>query len=119
MRPDQRERLADLSERLAEQAINDADPDNWTGSGKLPQDLTQEERGDAVWCRKLALSTLAVLSSVARLQVEAPAKPPGGPQPEDAAAVDAEIAAAEREARRLLDRVVVGVQGAKRDRAKH
>lgn len=64
MREDQRIRLQEVSERITEAAIRDADPDNWTASGKLLCDMDQKERGDANWCRKTAVQTVALLVRV-------------------------------------------------------
>jgi hypothetical protein len=61
MRPDQREKLEALSERLADVFITEADPDNWTADGVLPRDMTQQERGDRHWDRKGAMGTGGVL----------------------------------------------------------
>ncbi len=113
MRDDQKKRLADLSEKLAEVVLTDADPDNWTGNGQAPADLSKADRGDAVWCRKLALSSLSVLASVVRLQTEQPAL-----TPEDDDNVEADITKSENDAKRLLAGVMVEARkhGAK---AKH
>lgn len=64
MNQSQYERLQELSEKLADVAIQDANPEHWVGRGKKPADLTKEERGDAYWCRKIAVSTLSLLSRV-------------------------------------------------------
>lgn len=114
MREDQRKRLADLSEKLAETALMDADPENWTGNGQVPADLSQEDRGHAVWCRKLALSTLSVLASVARLQADQPQ----ADTPEEDDNVEDDIRKAESDAARLLKGVMADARkhGAK---AKH
>lgn len=36
LRPDQLKSLADLAEKLADVFITEADPENWSGAGKLP-----------------------------------------------------------------------------------
>lgn len=61
MRPDQIERLNDLSERLADRFLIEADPAEWPGSDSPPADITQQERGDAYWCKKNAMATGGVL----------------------------------------------------------
>lgn len=61
MRPDQLQQLQDLSERLADVFLLEADPDNWSGAGKLPVDMTKDERGDRHWDRKGAMGTGGVL----------------------------------------------------------
>ena len=61
MRPDQVERLKELTEKLADRFLMDADPSEWPGDGKSPADLTQQERGDAYWSKKNAMATGGVL----------------------------------------------------------
>src|SRR5574341_918805 len=61
MRPDQLQMLDDLAERLADTFLIEADPDNWTAGGKLPTEMSREERGDRHWDRKGAIGTGAVL----------------------------------------------------------
>lgn len=99
MRPDQASRLEALSERLAEQALLDADPANWTAAGKIGQDMTVEERGSAVWDRKLAVQTVSLLMRVEVLRQSKPAPPSGISADDDP---EAEIRRAEKEAARLV-----------------
>jgi len=110
MTPDQLKRMSKLSEKLAEVALSDADPKNWVGHGVLPMDLTQEDRGDAVWCRKVALSTLSVLGRTVTLitqaaylkaQTEMGRAPPGVKTGEERL-LDDEVKAAEKEGAKLL-----------------
>lgn len=101
MRPDQIERLKDLQERLCEVVLVDADPINWTGNGRPPMDLDRDERGDAYWCRKMAVSSLAVFSRVSEVVAMTQADRPPGENGEDH--LDQHIARAEKEAARLLD----------------
>lgn len=100
MRPDQKKRLAEVSEKLAEVAINDADPANWTGDGKLLSQMTKEERGDAAWCRKTAVQSVALLGRLQQLlRDDAGGKGGNEPDPEE------DIRRAEREAAKMLKRV--------------
>lgn len=98
MRPDQAERLNDLSDRLAEQTLIDADPANWTAAGKIGQDMTPEERGAAVWDRKLAVQTVSLLMRIETLRQAAPVLPPGA-----ADDPESDIRRAEKEAARLVE----------------
>lgn len=98
MRKDQIERLNDLSERVAEQFILDADPDNWAGTGKTAADMDTAERGDAVWCRKLAVQTGALLARVRDLAEREKA----GADPGTGDEVEAEIKQYERKAKDIL-----------------
>jgi hypothetical protein len=110
MNQDQLKRLTKLSEKLADVALSDADPENWVGHGVLPMDLTAADRGDAVWCRKVALSTLSVLGRTVTLitqaaylkaQTEMGRAPPGVKTGEERL-LDDEVAAAEKEGKKLL-----------------
>lgn len=114
MRDDQRKRLQALSERMAEVALSDCDPDNWTAAGQLARDMTQQERGDAYWCRKNAATSLMLLEKLERL-VTIPEGAPADPEHEQS--LDAQIAAAEKRACILVDKALARVGN--RDRSKH
>lgn len=105
MRPDQKKRLADVSERLTEIVINDADPDTWSGQGKLLGDMTKDERGDAAWCRKTAVQSVALLCRLQQLLRDDAGGKGDGPDPED------DIRRAEREAQKMLARVGARANG--------
>jgi len=64
--------------------------------------MTKEERGNDLWCRKQAAAVLMLFAGVDRLAHEEP--PPGLP-PRPDSDVDEDIARAEKEARRLIDRI--------------
>lgn len=104
MRPDQRQRLADVAERLAEVAIRDADPDHWTAPELTLAEMSKEQRGDAAWCRKTAALSLALLVRMEQLTASEAAAPgaPSEPDPE------AEIRRAEKAADAALNRVMRG-----------
>ena len=61
MRPDQLQRLDDLSERLADSFLVEADLAQWPGDGCPPSRTTQQQRGDRYWCKKNAMATGGVL----------------------------------------------------------
>ena len=61
MTPDQLQRIADLTEKLADVFIKEANPDNWTAPGTMPADMTTEQRGNRFWDRKGASATGSVL----------------------------------------------------------
>ena len=67
MTPNQMGRLKALRDRLVETALVDADPQNWSANGKAPHEMTRDERGDAKWCRGLAVQTVALTMQVQRL----------------------------------------------------
>jgi hypothetical protein len=108
MRDDQYLRLQALEEKLTEQFLTEADPDNWTGTGILPKDLTQQDRGDRYWCKKNAVATISLtirIGSLIGMVQRAGATTPAADEGEGgdgAGLLDAELAAAETEAKRLL-----------------
>ena len=72
--------------------------------------MDQQTRGDRYWCKKNAVATLSLIQRVAGLvhtiQVNAATPPPTGTDPaigDDQKQLDGEIAAAEKEATKLLD----------------
>jgi uncharacterized damage-inducible protein DinB len=86
MRPDQIAKIDDLVERLADVFIVEADPENWTAGGKLPCDMSKQERGDRHWDRKGAVGTATVLNhaiNLSRHYRERAAMSPGGALPAD------------------------------------
>lgn len=106
MRDDQRQRLADISEALAEVAIRDADPANWTAADKPLCDMTKEERGDAAWCRKTAVQSVALLGRLQQILRDT-----GGGKSGDDDDPASDIKRAEKEARKLLEHVGVRADG--------
>lgn len=101
MRPDQLQRLADLSEKLADVALEECDPEEWSGAGRAVRDLTQQERGDRFWCKKNAAATLSLLQRVEQIR----ATPDSKPEEPAGVDVDHEISQAERRAADLLNRM--------------
>lgn len=78
MREDQIQRLKELSERLADAFIAEADPDDWPGAGKKPNEMTQEERGDRYWCKKDAAATATLLNKTITMQIRPETHMAGG-----------------------------------------
>jgi hypothetical protein len=62
MRPDQRIRLQELSEKLIDVFLQETDPAEWPGAGKTHTSRTREERGDRAW----VLKSVGSLASVVR-----------------------------------------------------
>lgn len=112
MRQDQFEKMQALSEKLTDAALVEADPDNWNGADLLPMQMTRETRGDRYWCKKNAVATLSLIARIAHLtQVirdhsKAPSES-GTPLAvtDSETELDAEVAAAEQEAGRLLKKL--------------
>ena len=110
MREDQFTKLQDLHAKLVDVALTEADPDGWSGSGVAPKDLTQQDRGDRYWCKKNAVATISLAIRIDTLlgKVQGFGVTPGKPAADDedgdptAGLLDAEVSAAEREAKKLL-----------------
>ena len=117
MRQDQFDRLQALSEKLMDALLLEADPTHWSGDGIKPNAMTTRERGDRYWCKKNAVATAGLINRVmtltGRIQLasNAGAGPAAGEVTEPEDGIDAEIAAAEREGKRMLDQLL------KRERA--
>lgn len=105
MRADQIARLKDLSEKLADVVLEEADPDLWPGSGVTPADMTQEERGNRYWCKKNAAATFALLERTQSLLTDASELDPRG-QPHVRPELEAEIAAAEKRAAKSVEQAL-------------
>lgn len=117
MRDDQYIRLQQLEEKLADQLLIEADPVNWSGDGLAPAEMTQQQRGDRYWCKKNAVATMSMTLRIGSLigQIQrngntTPTPESGDPDGETQGLLDAEVAAAEKEAKRLL----ANFQGGKR-----
>jgi hypothetical protein len=109
MRPDQIQRLQDLAEKLADNFIFEADPQEWPGQGKAPAEMSQQERGDAYWCKKNAMATGGVL----RYTLDLVANHSTG-KPDDASKdvdLDKRIRDAEKRAAAAVERVIGKAKG--------
>lgn len=118
MRPDQLERLKDLSERLADVFITEADPENWSGAGKLPNEMSKGERGDRHWDRKGAMGTGGVLKYTLDLIAggKAGETKDQGEQAARDADLEAKISDAEKRAKQAVARVIDKAAKAEYDR---
>ncbi len=106
MRSDQLEKLETLQEKLADVIIMEADPDNWPGANKAPKEMDREERGDRYWCKKNAAATITLLSktlSLAYFRDRLKPENPPNQNEDDEGDLDKEIAAAEKQAGKLLE----------------
>lgn len=100
MREDQIQRLKDLSEKLAEVVLQEADPDLWPGAGVPIADMTNEQRGNRYWSKKNAAATFSLLERTHSLLTDA--VDPRNQRPSDEVDVEKQIAKREREAEQLL-----------------
>jgi len=113
MRQDQYEKLQELTEKLTDAFIGEADPAVWPGNGVAIAAMDQQTRGDRYWCKKNAAATLSVIVRTTNLigiiQMRSGGGGAGGvPDPEQAqeeTSLDAEMKAAEKEASKLLDKL--------------
>ena len=120
MRDDQYIHLQQLEEKLADQLLVEADPVNWSGNGIAPSEMTQQQRGDRYWCKKNAVATMSMTlrigSLIGQIQRNGSTNPTPGvadPDGDTQGLLDAEVAAAEKEAKSLLDRFQKGMKKAK------
>lgn len=104
MRADQLQRLQDLSEKLADSFLLEADPGEWPGDGQSPADLSPQERGDRYWCKKNAMATGGVLRYT--LDLIGKHGPEGGGDPGDDGDLDRKIADAEKRAKAAVSRAL-------------
>lgn len=117
MREDQYRRLVALQERLIDEVLREADPEQWPGAGIAPGALDRDTRGDRFWCKRNAVATLSIEARIAsRISFEQ-RRAPGAPEvPEEALAaveddLDAEIGKFEKEAARHIAKFRAGARG--------
>jgi hypothetical protein len=108
MRPDQITRLQELTEKLADRFLLEADPAEWPGEGKAPADCTQQERGDAYWCKKNAMATGGVLRFTMDVLAKQAPEPDGKtpPDPAKESDLDRQVREAERRSAQLVEEAV-------------
>lgn len=117
MRQDQFEKLQALSEKLTDVVIAEADPDNWPGAGWAVTQLTKEQRGDRYWSKKNAVATLSLIGRIYQLTDAIRMASNAGTDSEDE--LDVEVAAAEKEASKLLDELQRKTRKAEFDKRLH
>lgn len=108
MRDDQITRLQALSERLGEVVITEVDPCNWPADGKLPSELTQEERGNRYWCKKNAAATMTLLLKVVNIAGVMNRQKPAPDAGHAIDELDGELAEAERQAQAIIEKMQKG-----------
>lgn len=100
MRADQITKLSSLSSDLTDVVLGEADPTSWPGDGKKLVELTQDERGDRYWSKKNAAATLSLLIKIhTMLGIADRGLNQVMPEDDD---MDAEIAKAEKAAKKIL-----------------
>lgn len=127
MRQDQFERLQALGEKLMDVFLDEADPSSWPGQGLKIGVMDAQTRGDLYWVRKTAASAgmlyTRVMSMVGQVQMAGagttpPAQGDDTPEPAETQ-LDAELAAAEKEASKLLRELQNGAGKAAFDKRVH
>lgn len=111
MRQDQYEHLQALTEKLTDVFLDEANPDTWPGKGLTAGEMDQQTRGDRYWVKKNAAATLTVIMKTTSLigviqQRSAGGGADGVPEvgADDADGLDSDIARAEKEAMKLIDK---------------
>lgn len=123
MRQDQYLRLQELSEKLTDVFLREADPDKWPGAGIELAKMDQQTRGDLYWCKKVAAATITLIMKTASLQgrIQMGGAEGGAPDAEETAddGLDAEINRAEKEAQKMLADIQSGAKKAAFDKKVH
>lgn len=104
MRPDQLIRIAELSEKLAEVVLEESDPDTWPGAGVTLAAMSIEERGNRYWSKKNAAASFSLLERTTSLLTDA--QDLRNNRKEDDSDMEKQIAAREKEATKLLNKVM-------------
>ena len=117
MREDQRQRLNDLAEKLADVFLAEADPEAWPGAGLPMEAWTNQIRGDRVWVKKGAMGTGGVLRYA--LDLIEKRSTPAGTTPEEDSDLDRSIRDAEKRAKAAVARVLDKAKKAEFDKRTH
>lgn len=107
MRADQIERLKDLTERLADTFLLEADPTEWPGGNKSPEEMDAKDRGDRYWAKKNAMATGGVLRytlDIVKTHDTGAGTLPDGVDPD--ADLDKKIREAERRAAQAVNQAI-------------
>jgi hypothetical protein len=105
-----------MREKLADVVLEEADPGMWPGAGQPLAEVDQKTRGDRYWCKKNAAATFSLLERAIGLADRI--KRPEG-ESDEGADIDKQIAAAERKAAQLLDKMTSAGKKAAFDKRVH
>lgn len=111
MHADYKTRLTDLTDKLTDAVLEEADPENWAGGVKRLGELTKQERGDRYWDKKNAAASLTLLIKVHSLigmqtRGGTPSNNPG--EDDEAFELGQQVSKAEREAAAIIERIQKG-----------
>lgn len=107
MRQDQLVRLLNLSEKVGEVFLEEADPDNWNGSGTPMSEMDAKLRGDRLWDKKNAVQTGALLARILDLADRDIGRAPDPKEDDD---TEQEISRYERKAKELIGAIQNGAR---------
>jgi len=123
MKIEQYERLQALAEKLTDVFLDEADPDGWPGAGTPLASMDKTTRGDRYWSKKNAAATVMLIGRVETLvgsiQKGSAAGDGANAVHETEDELDAEIAAAEKEAAILLNQAQNSARKAQFDKRVH
>lgn len=112
MRQDQFQKIQDLTEKLADLFINEANPDNWPGAHISIDMQDAKTRGDKYWHKKNAVATIALIQRityyVGTIQRNSiPIDPEAGDVPDTSSevSIDNEIDKYEKSAKDLINKL--------------
>ena len=111
MRTDQITRLDDISERIGEVFLTEADPDNWNGAGIPLAQLDEKSRGNRYWDKKNAIQTGSLLARVLDLKERQMGLSERQVDPLEDDSAEKEIKRYEKKARELIDAIQQGTSG--------
>lgn len=86
-RMNQLEKLKQLSEKMIDIVITEADPDTWPGANKSLDEMSEDERGDRYWSKKNANQ---VITTAVKLETLIALHERKGTAPKDDKITDAE-----------------------------
>jgi hypothetical protein len=107
MRADQRVKLAELEEKLADVFLSEADPVAWPGHGKASGELTSEDRAQRYQHKRAAAETAMLLARTQSL-MDGGGGPGGAGEEAGLKTLDRQIDRAEKEAAKALERIQSG-----------
>lgn len=104
MRADQIQRLKDMQEKVAEEALTALDTDLWPGANVPVEKWTSQIRGDRNWTMKNANAAVTLLVNMKRLADDGPSVLALSPAEEEESEAD-KVERAEKKALELIKRL--------------